>query len=375
MYKKLLIVTAIEGLVLVYTSLISVFGIIFFYQIFANNIFLALLPFGICHLLYAFSVAYTTRLTGTIGLRNSLLLSMVLFIATAPLIYLFSQTNNIGLIIIWFVLFYLAKAFFHPAMIYLLGSVTTHEQRGTQMGLRSVILMGTITLTPIVGGFISDSYGFLGIVLVSVLMIGMAIVPITYLENSKFTVHFKLWTLLAKPQIQRLWLANGIFEFQLSGERIWPIYVFAAFGGSFIAVGNLIGITAGITIIAMLLLGKFLNNHDRISTLRRLFYLNTLSWLGRALATQPFTVAITNLFGRLTKDLAMQTLDTFNYDAMNDAVKSADRDEVVIAREMGINIAIGLSALGLGALFATLGFQWGFLLVSLIGLSSILIRR
>lgn len=368
MNKKLFLVTTIDDFHLIYYMLISIFGIVFFYQEFDENVLLAVLPFAIGFILYGVFVKYTTIIAGRIGIRNALLISILLFTTSVLGVLLYENNGNALYLYLWFVFYYLAKLFYHPSIIYLLGKSTNHSNRGKQFSYRQISIIIVATITPLIGGYVSEAQGLLGIIIIGVSFKMLSIIPTLLLPNQKFHVSLNIGEYLKIPNIRKLLALNLIKSFAESANRIWPIYLFLFWSSSFVNLGTLITISTGISMFSILILGKLLDSRDRYKILKLTTQLYGISFLFKALAKSNFAIVSSDLYGRFSSNLNSEASDTNNYDLMNDDIKPSNRDEVIVVREIGIDFSLGITLLIIGVIASFFSFQAAFIFAALSGL-------
>jgi len=98
-------------------NLISIFGVVSLYVFYGGRIELAVLPFIIIHLLYAFTLPLTAKFTGKLGTRTSMIIGSLLFIMSYFAL-MFLYEFDFWPVALWIVFNAAAHNFFFLSMHY-----------------------------------------------------------------------------------------------------------------------------------------------------------------------------------------------------------------------------------------------------------------
>ncbi|MCA9385986.1 hypothetical protein KC717_05050 [Candidatus Dojkabacteria bacterium] len=362
--KDFALTTLVENFQALYSLSVHTFGIIFFYQLFGNNAFLAFLPIILRYFFLAVLIPYSSWIAGKIGTSKSLLLAVFLYIFSSLPLLLFQYVPNNFLVLSWLLLFILGDLFYNPARIYLYGQNSTHNNRGTTFAFKHITLTITKILTPLVSGYIIETFGFSRMIVLSALVASLSIVPIMMLHNLKFNVMLQNHSWFTNPSVKKLTLVNSIGRFgDHAGQTIWVLYLYFLFGQSTSNVGTLFTFTTAISIAFLYVFGLFLNKHNRIKSFKGTSLLYALTNILRALPISPIILDTCN---KVVNQFRGEVAEVINYDFMNDNVKNKDKDEMMVIREIGLNLNIVISYLVGGLLLYFLDFQLTFISLGVI---------
>lgn len=368
--RNFLLLVTIENLYAFYNSATVLFGIVFFYKIF-QNIILAILPLVIAHLAYAALVKYAAILCGKVGTKLTLYFS-VLFFAISPVpVLLYQQSQNNLYLLLWFIVVYVAKLFFHVPNIYMYGQITNHDQRGSQVSLKRITITITQVITPLITGILLANWGFLSVVVVATLAIALSIGPISMLPDIRFEVSTRLRDMVRNRSIRKLWLLNLTTELHASGaNRIWTIFLFLAVSQSYTDLGVLLTLTTAVAVVALYIFGKILDHRDRDTSFRNTSILIFFSNILRGLPG--FPVVISDTYNKIAEGTHFTATEVINFDLMTDGLVDTEKDELVVAREIGIDTAIAISYIIAALLVVLVGYQVTFVIM---GFAVLLLSR
>lgn len=365
MKKDLLLVTVSELFFQVAESSIVVFGMIFFYQKF-NSIFLAASPFILLHLFHAFLLPFFSKLIFRLGFKKSLIVASIFYILMALTTYISNSKLSIEVLILWALFYSLGNVFHYVPIIYILGSESKHSTRGKLFALRKIIFVIAAIVTPVLGGFISEKFGFSGLFAMCIVFYILTNVPILYLSKFNPVPPKSLLKTLETMRGKRIFLYKISEVFTNNMGDFWPIYVFIALSGSFTDVGILFAVVSFFVVIITYFTGNALDNRSR----PRLYFFASIimfvGWIFRALSFSYITILIADVIFKINANFKSQISEVIDYDLMNDHVNNA-RASVIILNEVIVNYLIAF-VLFAGSLFITLyGFQVAFIIFGLLG--------
>jgi len=365
MKKDLLLITISELFFQVAESSIAVFGIIFFYQKF-NSIFLAVAPFILIHLTYASLLPFLSKFVFKLGLKRSLILGSIFYSLMALVTYLSNDKLRLENLLAFALLYALGNVFHYTPIIYILGTNSKHSSRGRVFALRKIIFVIAAVVTPILGGFVSDKFGFTGLYAMCIAFFILTNIPIIYLSKFEVPLPKSLSKTLETMRGKRIFLYKISEVFTNNIGSFWPIYVSIILAGSLLDVGILFTFVSFVVVIVTYFTGKALDSRSR----PKLYFLASISmfigWILRALSFNYISILIADIIFKINANFKGQISEVIDYDLMNDHVNDA-RSSVIILGEVIVNFLIAF-LLFVGALFITVyGFQAAFIVFGIIG--------
>lgn len=365
MKKNLLLLTTSEVFFLIAEGSIMVFGMIFFYTKF-NSILLAASPFILRHLLHAFLLPFFGKLLFKIGFKVSLVLGSMFYIASALYILLTGENYTFVMLCVWALLYALGNVFHYVPIIYMWGKLTQHKSRGRIFSLRRIVFILATVITPIIGGLVSQSYGFQGLLILYLAFHLLTNIPIFYLSKIEAVPPKSILNTLVTLRGKKVLLYNISAIFSFSLNDFWPLFVFILLAGNYAELGILFALVNLISVLLTYIMGKQLDKRDRTKLYNFASITNLFAWVLRAFSFNYITVLIADVAYRLNTEFRGSIIDVINYDLMNDHINDA-RASIIILSETITNYIIAF-VFFTGALSITvLGFQSTFILFAIIG--------
>lgn len=365
MKKNLLLLTTSEVFFLIAESSIVIFGMIFFYTKF-DSILLAASPFILRHLLHAFLLPFFGKLLFKIGFKLSLVIGSLFYIAAALLILVNGENYTFEMLCVWSLLYALGNVFHYVPVIYIWGKLTQHKSRGRIFSLRRMVFILATIVTPIMGGLVSQNFGFHGLLLLYITFHLLTNIPIAYLGKIETKPPKSIIRTLMTMRGKKIFLYNTSAVFSISLNEFWPIYVFTILAVSYADLGILFALVNLISILLTYFMGKQLDKRDRANLYNLGSITNLFSWIFRAFSFNYITVLVSDVAFKLNSEFRGSINEVMAYDLMNDNVNDA-RGSIIILGEVVVNYLIAF-VFFTGALSITVfGFQSTFILFAVIG--------
>jgi len=365
MKKNLILLTTSEVLFLIAESSIVIFGMIFFYTKF-NSILLAASPFILLHLLHAFLLPIFSKTLFKIGLKKCLFVGSFFYILTALLIFSTNGKYTFEILILWGILYALGNVFHYVPIIYLLGTETKHNSRGKTFSKRRIAFIIATIFSPILGGLVSEQFGFQGLLIMCIMLHLLTIIPVTFLDKIEAKPPKPLLDTLITMRGKKIFLYDISAVFSSSLTDFWPIYVFIILSGSYSGLGILFGIISFVSIMLSYFIGRELDKRDHKKLFNIASYTNLFTWIFRALSFNYISVLLADVTYKLNAEFRGSITEVIGYDLLNDHVNDA-RASVIILTETIINYLIAFTFFA-GALAITVfGFQVTFVIFALAG--------
>ena len=230
------------------------------------------------------------------GLKKSILISNFIY----PLYWfvLFSIPKHMEFFALAPFLFALQKSFFWPAYNTLSALASAKTQRGRQLGLINSISNVAFIVGPVLGGWISQSFGFSTLfITTSVLMVSSS-APLFFTPDIKFEGWFsltKFFEFLAANK--RNFFAYWGYAEDLMLMSLWPILMFIIVK-QFLGVGIISTFASLVAAVLMLYIGKLSDKKDKHKLVAETSYFYSVTWFFRFVAVDMISVII---FDSLTK--------------------------------------------------------------------------
>ncbi|KXK27419.1 MAG: Major Facilitator Superfamily protein [candidate division WS6 bacterium OLB20] len=366
--KTIIYYSTSRALANVSLGLVTVFGTLSIFQIFNNSLVHALAPLALIHLLHGLLVPLTADFIGRVGTRTSIIIGSVLMLAgQLPLMLLAS--DNYAPVLVYIALNAIGRPLMFTPVLYYVARLTDARKRGSEYGLIRAIILVSIVIYPALGGIVSASFGVAGLITASAMFALLSIVPLFAIETFRFRYTGKVFKLLTHKAFRRastLAIMNQPID---QFEHLWVVYVFLLLGSSYQDFGYLFTAILIISVGLSLLIGRFLDKHNRRTFLRRDSLLLFFSWIMRTLATSAPGVFVSDIVYKLNANLKDSAYIVLTYDLMTAKKhRDAQLDEHIVVREMVTNIAAAVAIMFGAVIVLNFGFEAAFLFAALISL-------
>lgn len=272
-----------------------------------------LLYYVVVYALYYFLVPLGGKFVARFGPARSMALSSVMLIGYyASLLLVATRAEFFWVAPIFFAL---QKMWYWPAYHtdFILNS--DQNERGKEFsGLWSLSTVMYI-VGPILGGVIIQQSGFTVLFTVVMILILMSNLP---LFLSPITYHGALssyWKMFIQP-FSKLHIRSTLAYFALGEElimlTIWPIFIAITFV-SYEKMGGAIAVATFITALVTLYIGKLIDNHKPIRTMRFGALASAIIWAFRPILNTVGMLFISDTLGRIAKNTTFVTLTTASY--------------------------------------------------------------
>jgi len=262
-------------------------------------------------------------------------------------------------------LFALQKAFYWPAYHVDFMRFSAKEERGAEYS--GVAALSTImyTIGPIAGGAVVKFFGFDALFVIGIVSILLSSIPLFVTKSPLKREEFSYWKSLVLPfrrRYQRTTVAYLSLGHELILMTVWPIFILLSFGDLF-DVGLLVGLSALVTALATLAIGKWTDRKPKGDVLRFGGIGNLAVWLLRMVSRIPPMVLVMEWIGRIFYNSSVVSMTAITYDRAHED----DYSWHGVLYEQGFAIAKSLMALAVFILAAhTDPFVIAFALAALV---------
>lgn len=237
----------------------------------------------------------------------------------------------------------LQKTFYWPAYHFDFMRFSLKEERSSEYSGLWAITTLMYTLGPVVGGVVIKLYGFPTMFLGSMILILLSSVPLFVRRPAPKVESYSYWQSMVLPFRRRYW-RNTIGYLGLGSELVqmvvWPIFIALVFKDLF-NVGALVGLSALVTAVITLMVGKWGDRTPKHHILNIGGVSNAGVWLLRTISHFPPWVFFLDILGRFSNNTAYVTMTAMTYDRAHDD----DMSWHGVYYEQGFAIAKSLMAL------------------------------
>ena len=297
--RELFMNTAILDLA---AGMILIFEPIYLYQQ-GVSIFRIMLFYLEAYVIYFFLLPLGAKFANIKGYEHSLLLASPFWVLYYISLFLVGYYAPIFLFIAP-VFLALQKMFYWPGYHADFAQYAITEETGREVSNGLVIAtMGQI-VAPFLGGALIKFFGYPVVFILASLLIAISNIP-TMLTPEKFVPkdfsYFKAYRRLFKPINRRALLGYLGYGEELILLTLWPIYIFLVLKSAF-SVGVLAAVSAGLTILTVLSVGRLADKKNKMSLLRLTSVFYMFSWLLRTLRSGAAGLYLFHIFGSICKN-------------------------------------------------------------------------
>jgi len=347
-------------------ALAGIFVPIFLYETTNQSFFVVGGYYALLSLSYALLLVPSMQVTNRLGFSRTLVLSGVCSIITYILLFYLTPENIMTLMwplaaaIVAFRLFHWVP--FHTDF----ALFTTAGKRGKQVSLSfaAIAFMGAIG--PIAAGFIVANAGYSALFGTIIVLLVAATISYAYVPETP--THFdwswkETWRQFCSPRRRGLMVG----EFANGAETIvniivWPIFLYTILNGDLFSIGAISTVIVGVTIIAQLLFGRYLDGKgtNKSKTLKVGSFLYAVGWVLKIFVLSTAQVFFVGLYHNIVRIFSHTPFSAIVYDMSAD--QGSLVDEYTVIREMSNHFGRASALLVVAMLTLFIPIGWTFVI-------------
>lgn len=322
---------------------------------------------------YTLLVGIGGKVASRLGFKHAIFISIIFYA-----LYWLSLAFIHEVPILFFVapfMYALQKSFFWPAFNTEAALNFVNRQRGREVGALFSLIEVSYIVGPIIGGLISSKLGFLPLFGIAAVLMLISVYPLFRSPDIhiKHEFQFKdLWAII-KERLSNFFGYWGYAE-DLMIQSLWPVFLFSIIQGYF-AIGIVMTLSAVLSSLIMLGLGKFIDEHKNENLTRVMGIVYGSSWFVRGLVKSIPTVLGMEFISRALKGLTNVSLMSLTYEI----AASKDKNYAIaymVFVEFSLSIAKVITALGcIAILWYTGSIFWAFALAGWLTMFYGLLKR
>lgn len=239
------------GLVSFGDSIIYIFGAIYFLKQ-GLSLPTVLLIWAAIHVLRILIRPLALKFIQAIGLKKGVVIGTLLY----PVLFIIiTQVEGLGLWMLAFIIYFaiVDNLYWLPYHVYY-ATLGNAEHRGKQLGARESFVTLLAAAAPILGGFLTDRFGFWAIYTAAMVVMIFAVFPLFFTPNIPEDSKLKYKQAFKSIDKSGFWVYAGWGVLYTAHEFLWIIVLFTLVG-EFTTFGWLIGLELLLMIVFSLLLG------------------------------------------------------------------------------------------------------------------------
>lgn len=320
-------------------GLISLFGVIFFFEKLGNSIINVIILFIINYLIYASLLPLSARLLKTMRIKRMMIIATPFLVLAIFSLYLWDIQPYL------FLIFYLVFVIIFKLLFWVpyhvdFAEFTQKNLRGRQMAFLFNISQVILTITPIIGGFIIFRFGYSELFFIAAIIFAVAIIPLFFVRETYEEYSFgyiETFRRLFSRKNRTFLIANVSNGVQQAiGIIIWPIFIFLLLNGEYLIVG----IISSLAIVFLILIRFFVGNlldrwgKDKVLKIGAFFY--ATGWIMKIFVQSGFHIFLADTYHNFGRVIDKTAFDVVFYEQA--AENKHYIDEYTVLRTIALNL-------------------------------------
>ncbi len=356
-----------KTIVLIATALFGIFLPIFLYDLFGQDLRMAVIYYGVGYLLYGLTVSFGAKFLNGFGFRRALRVSVLLGASFYAIFYFIDAENAKYLIpfsilvLVFFRLFYWVP--YHVDF----AKFTNKKTRGRQVSVLNASRLAAGVFIPLAAGYVISHFGFNVLFLIAIILYLVSGIPYLVIPRTreKFSWSFlETWKQFFSRERRKMvlaYMADGAEN--IVGLVIWPIFIYQLLNGDYFKVGAISTFIIGITVVAQLLLGKRMDlDSSKKGVLKWGSFLYSAGWVIKIFITTAFHIFMVGAYHSIAKIFLRTPFDALTYEIAADQGHFVD--EFTVLHEIAINFGRALMVILIVAASFYFAIQWTFILAA-----------
>ncbi len=315
-------------------GMVGIFEPIYLYLYFGRSVSPVLLFWAVYSAIFALTVIFSGRIMGRIGLKRTMLISN--FFLFAYYISLFFIHTSVILLFVAVIVRSISASLYWPAFHTDFIRFSKRSNRSKDIGKMSAIALSAGIISPIIGGLILTSFGYLVLFVVVLLVLFASTFPL-FLSKERHEVYTDsyrgTWQRIFKNKNLSLSLASLGIEGSID-SFLWPIFIFII-GVNYKNMGWISTFSLLISALFALYIGRIATNKRKNKLLNIGSIILSFAWVIKYFVTNTLSAFLAQNFYRATKTATLIPFRSTLYDRAS--AKRKEADEFIVYREIVIN--------------------------------------
>jgi len=352
-------------------GLVGLFFPVMLYKVLGFSIYKVGLYFVFSWGIWFFMVPIGAKIMSKIGLKKSMMISVVFLCLYYALARWFEFSEN------WLYLIFVVIFVNLQRMLYWIpfhtdfAEFSDKKTRGRQMSFLVSVASLISILVPFVGGQVLENYGFSLLFIISIFIAAVSFVPLLMVpevrENFSYS-YFQTFKELFRKSKRKMLLSYAADGMQSAvGTLVWPIFIWLILDQSYSAMGIVTALIVLASTVLRLFIGDWTDKVDKKKVLKYGTWLNSLGWIMKMFVGTGFQIFAASTYHQFAGVVMRTPFDALMYEKAADSGHYVDEYTVLREMALGIGRLIMLALLFL-TFFLTGSFIWMFLLAAVIAL-------
>lgn len=326
--------------------------------------------------LHMLLIPLAARLLKPVGMKKLMIIALVPFLLIALAALYFWEYSPTLMLIVYMVAWAVYRALYWVPYHVEVTSFLDEGHRGRQVSFFTNLVAIAAIITPAVGGFIIQYFGFQWIFVAGFILVAMSVVPLLFMQETHeeytYTYMESIKKLFDKESRDLLYAYAGDGAQGVVALVFWPIFIYLILDGNFAAVGAVSSLVIIATLALSAFAGEWVDRMSRTQLLVVSTIIYTTGWFLKSFATTALHIFLFDAYHSAGKAVNRVTFDAGSYTHLADNGHYVD--EYTAFKEMALNIGRILMLAFAGLLAFLFGLKVAFVLAAFASLTMVLVN-
>jgi MFS family permease len=267
--------------------------------------------------IFGITTPVAAKFASKYGVKHAVLFSFPFYILFIGGLFLLPYYNISLMLIATFA--GISWAFYWMGMHLAFHHASHKQHRGEEVGKQKSASILAAMIGPVLGGFLIMQFGFKVVFVIASLLLLLAIGILFASKENHVGFHFSLKSVINGRNWRDSLYFTSIGTQVMANSVIWPLLIFATLG-SYISLGVIGTIISSVSVILVLLVGKYSDNTSKRKIIRWTTGFEALSWWIKAFVNTVSQIFGVTIFGAITSGTLQSPLGALQYDKANKEV-------------------------------------------------------
>jgi len=321
-------------------SVSSVFTVVLIYQFFDSSFFAVALAYGSLYIGVLLLTPLSSMLISRLGVMRMLMWAVPLLGVGTIGLYAFASGGQYAFsgLVAFVIAMVLYKILYWVPYHVDFSRLLDSHRRGGQLAIIRNLADVLIVLTPFLGGYVVEKFGFTSLYALVLVFVAISIIPLFSLPN---TYEKYQWTYLQtfKQLFSRrnrglLFAYTGDGVQDMTFAAVWPLIVFTLLGENYIALGAITALTFLAVLVLRMVTGRLFDTWDK----KKLMMIGAISastgWILKIMVGTPVQIFMVDTYHGMGRVVNRTTVDAITYEQSADNGRYVD--EYTTLKEMAL---------------------------------------
>jgi MFS transporter, YQGE family, putative transporter len=318
------------------SGLIGIFFPILLYTKFDFSIYAVALYYFINWTLWFFTVPIGAKIMSRIGLKYSLIFSVMIGWAWYYFVRLFEMHGILAFLGLAIIVVNFDRMLYWVPYHTSFAEFTDRRTRGKQMSFLISIASIVSIAIPFISGQIISQYGYDVLFIIALVLYVMSVIPLFLMPSIKENFSFGYFETFKKvfcKKNRKMLLAYAADGMQgMVGMVIWPIFIWLLLDKDYSSVGLVASLIIVTSLFLRLIMGNLADRFDKRRVLKWGALLSAIGWMVKMFVQSGFQIFVASTYHSFATIVMRTPFDALMYEKAADSGHYVD--EYTVIREM-----------------------------------------